>query len=637
MKKYLLLLICAFTWIGVSAQDEITITQEQIGNFSLPSGVKTIKLVGNFSGWTGGDLINDSGNKLSVTKIDLSKAHFNNSGSWAFKNFVRLQTIVWPEDHSITTLPKEAFYHSGLTEVEIPNSVITIGDAAFKDSPSLAKLTYEETPHVQNFVHECFYNTALTSVTIPGSAREIQQDAFGKCASLTSVTFAKECTADLIVRFHAFDNSSNVLDVYILTTAHIQCENDAFEDDVTVAHGQVTAPKARLHFPEGQEGYYTNMADPLEIEIAADAGKFQAWLVNHYKLAQTEATEHNNGWWEFVNTGATPKEGEPELGTNFLMTYSHPTLSHIVPDGVKAYIVNKIEKDGDVWAATLKSISVIPPRTGVILYGESNSKNSDGKGTLSMSVVTLAVKIGNTLYRDGETGPSGKTVDLSLRRENWDGLSDFELGDMLNYLEPSTIGDAKSTTLYAFETDPTSGKVTYRNFGFSHLKNKNNKFMSESEKSKYSDFASFFRAANGSVIPSGKAYLRLKVYDATAEYKDPQLTGDELEIAILKDPNYTKRANYVEGGADIDETTEGFWTLAVWEKTDSKNFGVRPDDFEALRYDGEPVIEDDVTGIETIVVPTASENGVYYNLNGQRVENPSHGIFIKNGKKVILK
>ena len=28
---------------------------------------------------------------------------------------------------------------------------------------------------------------------------------------------------------------------------------------------------------------------------------------------------------------------------------------------------------------------------------------------------------------------------------------------------------------------------------------------------------------------------------------------------------------------------------------------------------------------------------VYYNLNGVRVENPQKGIFIRNGKKVVIK
>ena len=40
------------------------------------------------------------------------------------------------------------------------------------------------------------------------------------------------------------------------------------------------------------------------------------------------------------------------------------------------------------------------------------------------------------------------------------------------------------------------------------------------------------------------------------------------------------------------------------------------------------------TGISN--VHSNAESGVYYSLNGQFVENPSKGIYIKNGKKVIL-
>jgi len=35
-------------------------------------------------------------------------------------------------------------------------------------------------------------------------------------------------------------------------------------------------------------------------------------------------------------------------------------------------------------------------------------------------------------------------------------------------------------------------------------------------------------------------------------------------------------------------------------------------------------------------VRSTAEQDVYYSLNGVRVEKPSHGIYIKNGKKVIL-
>ena len=36
------------------------------------------------------------------------------------------------------------------------------------------------------------------------------------------------------------------------------------------------------------------------------------------------------------------------------------------------------------------------------------------------------------------------------------------------------------------------------------------------------------------------------------------------------------------------------------------------------------------------VKSNGSEDGTYYSLNGQRVQNPTHGIYFKNHKKVIL-
>ena len=44
----------------------------------------------------------------------------------------------------------------------------------------------------------------------------------------------------------------------------------------------------------------------------------------------------------------------------------------------------------------------------------------------------------------------------------------------------------------------------------------------------------------------------------------------------------------------------------------------------------------DTTGISEVMV-TDQEPDVYYNLQGQRVGNPGKGIYIKNGKKVIVR
>ena len=44
-----------------------------------------------------------------------------------------------------------------------------------------------------------------------------------------------------------------------------------------------------------------------------------------------------------------------------------------------------------------------------------------------------------------------------------------------------------------------------------------------------------------------------------------------------------------------------------------------------------------VNAIDTIENNNVVDNNAYYNLQGHRVENPQHGVFIHNGKKVILK
>ena len=42
------------------------------------------------------------------------------------------------------------------------------------------------------------------------------------------------------------------------------------------------------------------------------------------------------------------------------------------------------------------------------------------------------------------------------------------------------------------------------------------------------------------------------------------------------------------------------------------------------------------TKINTVTVGT-NDNSVYYNLNGQRVDNPQKGIYIRNKKKIVIK
>ncbi len=42
------------------------------------------------------------------------------------------------------------------------------------------------------------------------------------------------------------------------------------------------------------------------------------------------------------------------------------------------------------------------------------------------------------------------------------------------------------------------------------------------------------------------------------------------------------------------------------------------------------------SGLSAVRIDFSPQDDAYYNLNGQKVVNPSHGIYIKNGNKVIL-
>ena len=46
---------------------------------------------------------------------------------------------------------------------------------------------------------------------------------------------------------------------------------------------------------------------------------------------------------------------------------------------------------------------------------------------------------------------------------------------------------------------------------------------------------------------------------------------------------------------------------------------------------------DDATGINAVIGEGFTVNGEFYNLNGQRVAQPTKGLYIVNGKKVVIK
>ena len=123
-----------------------------------------------------------NGINYSVTSID----------NWAFYGCSGLTSIAIP--NSVTSIRWGAFIGcSGLTTITIPNSVTSIDRSVFSGCIGLTSVTIGNS--VKSIGNSAFYGcSGLTSVTIPNSVKGIGASAFSGCSSLTSVTIGNSVT-----------------------------------------------------------------------------------------------------------------------------------------------------------------------------------------------------------------------------------------------------------------------------------------------------------------------------------------------------------------------------------------------------------------------------------------------------------
>ena len=123
-----------------------------------------------------------NGNVYSVTSIN-----------YAFHGCSGLTSINIPS--SVTTIGPASFYGcSNLTSITIPNSVTSIGSSTFEDCSGLTSITIPNS--VMSIYNHAFAGCkSLTSITIPNSVMSIYNHAFAGCKSLTSITLPNNVTS----------------------------------------------------------------------------------------------------------------------------------------------------------------------------------------------------------------------------------------------------------------------------------------------------------------------------------------------------------------------------------------------------------------------------------------------------------
>ena len=95
--------------------------------------------------------------------------------------------------------------------------------------------------------------------------------------------------------------------------------------------------------------------------------------------------------------------------------------------------------------------------------------------------------------------------------------------------------------------------------------------------------------------------------------------------------------NYGDGTMDTEQTTTADIAVAAGEVTISGRMGTDTETAQFLRYYKIVFTKSSETGIDTIKTAEKANDGVIFNLAGQKVANNYKGLVIKNGKKVVMK
>ena len=149
-------------------------------------------------------------NFTGLTSIEIPNSVTSIGGS-AFENCISLTSIVIP--NSVTSIGQYAFrYCTGLTSIEIPNSITEINDRAFEGCTGLTSI---EIPNSVTVIDDyAFYNcSGLTSIEIPNSVTSIGNKAFEVCTGLTTIEIPKSVKS---IGSYAFSGCTSLNTVKIL-------------------------------------------------------------------------------------------------------------------------------------------------------------------------------------------------------------------------------------------------------------------------------------------------------------------------------------------------------------------------------------------------------------------------------------
>ncbi len=514
----------------------------------------------------------------NITEVKLPEG-ITKIGYKAFFQTKSLQKINFPK--SLRAIEQQAFYGSGLTEVNIPGAT-AIGNAAFLSCTKMTKLTI---PNVTFLGTMCFRHCSqLKTVTVPVSAN------IGKScdASLKDYNLLFDLFKDRNLKIYYENNSGNVAfgDCYNLTEAILQ-------DGIT------TVPEAMFSFC----GDLKNITIPAsvksvqddafrrclsltsinipEVESIGNSAFLQCWNLRGDLILSNKVKEIKDFAFDHTGFSGIKWEGTDGCKIGNSVFHNCPLLEYVDLHTLKAPAVNNktlTRHDPNSQAnfanGLLSRTIVYLPQDVDFTFGKGEDVNfvkSDGTCT-KLSVqdgadfeFPIKFTAKEAVYNKWEVDAIQlDTENSKIRYADWNWLWDtddsktYDFGDFL-FFEDGDDGEIMPLTNYRDFSGMKDGKNCFtmllpydvklpKGFRAYELHLKDNYVTPLQGQSDYTQYYLFQSVDDGSVLEANKPYL-LRIVDGQ-EHSSKEFVAKNVKIAAS---GSTVKVN--DDGNEVTETT----------------------------------------------------------------------------------
>ena len=259
-----------------------------------------------------------------------------------------------------------------------------------------------------------------------------------------------------------------------------------------------------------------------------------------------------------------------------------------------------------------------------------SSSDYSGSGTITYlassgsDATSQTISLSGKNVKDGYIVPKGGNVVITHI--------------VVNYDAPITYSDYRTSLPTVEVSIATSGMLAFcydRALDFSTTDVKAYKAKVEGGVVKLTKVSDGIVPANTGVILAADQNdyeIPVATADATTDFSDNDMVGVTQRTQVLWNPS-ADVYNYILQGGEFKKASNGYLKPNRAYLSTSYNVSAA----SAREYLEISFEEDDVTGIDATLVNSEKVNSDIYDLQGRKVEQPQKGMYIVNGKKVIIK